>query len=95
MHMEWDEEKDRINRAKHGISLARAAGLDWPRGETFSDRRADYGEDREVLYAYLGLRLFVCVFTRRGNLRRIISLRKANKREIRDYGKDSAHPSDQ
>lgn len=86
MEIEWDEEKDAQNRAKHGLALADAAQLDWAVGRDIQDGRADYGEIRFVRYAMLDLRLHVCVYTMRGDSRRIISLRKANNREILNYG---------
>jgi len=92
MELEWDEEKDRINRAKHGISLAEAVELDWEGGKRVADERKDYGEHRELIYANLGERLFVCIFARRDKFTRIISLRKANKREIMKYGQGIQHP---
>ncbi len=49
------------------------------------DDRKDYGERRRVAYGRIEGRLFVCVFTDREDVRRIISLRKANSRERRAY----------
>ena len=94
MEIDWDAEKDRINRKKHGISLAEVKGLDWENAQRYSDLREDYGEDRDYVYARLGPRLYVCVFTLRNGMTRIISLRKANKREIVKHGKNSANPVD-
>lgn len=85
MEFDWDDAKDRANRAKHGLSLAEAARPDWANGWLESDPR-DYGETRFITYATLDGRLMVCIWTLRGDIRRIISLRKANLREIRDYG---------
>ena len=90
MECDWDESKDAANRAKHGVSLAQAVRLDWTRGKDVMDLRADYGEDRIIRYARLDARLFACVYTVRSGRLRIISLRKANRREIRDYGHYSA-----
>lgn len=84
MEFEWDKGKDAVNRAKHGLALADAARLDWVRGRTVPDLRADYGEARFVLFARMDGRLHVCIFAKRGERTRIISLRKANSREIRD-----------
>lgn len=86
MEFEWDDAKDRANRAKHGLSLAEAARLDWQVGVDVADLRHDYGEVRLTRYARLDGRLHVCVFTVRNPRLRIISLRKANRREIRQYG---------
>jgi uncharacterized protein len=90
MEFEWEEAKDRANREKHGIGLGEAAGLDWDVGMEIADFRRDYGEVRTLRYAYVGSRLFVYAFTSRQGKRRIISLRRANAREIRKHGKTDA-----
>lgn len=90
MEFEWDEAKDAANRAKHGLALRDAALLDWVRGRTVPDQRQDYGEARFVRFARINGRLHVCIFTQRQGRRRIISLRKANRREIRDHGDQEA-----
>lgn len=51
----------------------------------FTDTRRDYGEVREVGLGVIGDRLYCVVFTQRGDTMRIISLRKANSREIELY----------
>lgn len=86
MEFAWDEAKDAANLAKHGVSLADAARLDWGRGRDILDRRFDYGETRITRYAMLDGRLYVCVYTLRNQTRRIISLRKANGRERIAHG---------
>ena len=86
MEFEWDPAKDAANVAKHGISLAEAKRLDWKRSIELPDLRNAYGESRFIAYAVIGSRLFACVYAQRGLRRRIISLRKANKREISRYG---------
>jgi uncharacterized DUF497 family protein len=86
MEFEWDEAKDAANRAKHGLGLGEAARMDWARTVPAVDARADYGEARLIAYAPIDGRLHVCVYTLRGRKRRIISLRKANKREERAHG---------
>jgi len=53
-----------------------------------SDDRFDYGEVREVAFGYIQGRLFVCVYADRDAERRVISLRKANKREVKRYGEN-------
>lgn len=85
MEFEWDDAKDAANRLKHGLSLAEAARLDWAGGEIERDP-PDYGEDRMIFYGPLDGRMVVCVFTLRRTVRRIISLRKANKRERIAHG---------
>ncbi len=78
MDITFDTNKDILNQQKHGTSLAEAAEIEWETLYAKSDNRADYGEVRMIGYTYLGLRLI-------NEQRRIISLRKANKREIKRY----------
>lgn len=85
MEFEWDEEKDAANRAKHGVSLAEAALLDWASAYDRFDSRNDYGETRIRSLVPLQKRVYLCVYTVRGRAYRIISLRKANLREVREY----------
>jgi uncharacterized DUF497 family protein len=82
---EWDTAKDAINRAKHGFPLALAVPLFDGTERVGPDVRFDYGEERLVARGMIEGRLFVCVFTRRGETLRIISLRKANRREQDAY----------
>lgn len=59
--------------------------IEWDTLLAKMDDRKDYGEKRMIGYAFLGDRLYCEVFTDRGNERRIISLRKANQREVKYY----------
>lgn len=86
MEFEWDATKDSINIAKHRISLGGAARLDWLKAKVAPDLHKNYGEVRELAYARIGTRLYVCAFTTRSKRYRIISLRKANKGETIIYG---------
>nr|WP_103035513.1 BrnT family toxin [Castellaniella caeni] len=56
---------------------------------TKPDTRQDYGEVREIGYAVMDDRLYCVVFTQRGDKMHVISLRKANSREVRDYVKQT------
>lgn len=49
------------------------------------DDREDYSEVRMIGFAYIGTRLYCVVYTDRGDVRRVISLRKANRREEKRY----------
>ncbi|MBF0282023.1 MAG: BrnT family toxin [Zetaproteobacteria bacterium] len=77
----WDEAKNMINSKKHGVSFSDASGFEWRRALTLLDERTDYGEERFVSISTIDERLHVMVWTPRGDQKRIISLRKANKRE--------------
>jgi len=85
MQIEFDPAKDAINRDKHGISLGEAARIDWKAAVVWPDDRFDYGEDRMRGLGYIGERLYYVAFVDRADVRRIISFRKANKREFNDY----------
>ena len=54
-----------------------------------SDRRWDYGEDRYRLLGAVEGRVFVVIYTMRGSMIRIISARKTNRREVREYERNT------
>ena len=85
VRIEFDAAKDGTNRDRHGVSLGEAARLDWERALAKPDRRRDYGKPREIGYALIDGRLYCVVFVRRRAVFRIIGLRKANRREVRNY----------
>ncbi|MDY8108814.1 BrnT family toxin [Fulvimarina sp. 2208YS6-2-32] len=93
--LEWDEAKRISNMSKHGIDFALAAEFYWDVARIQPDRRGDYGEDRLSATAPLLGRLHVLVYTLRNRKVRIISLRKANKRERRVYEEAMADRTDQ
>jgi uncharacterized DUF497 family protein len=81
----WDEAKRRRNIAERGIDFAEVERFDLDNAYVFVDAREDYGELREVAFGFIGERLHVLVFTRRGADVHVISLRKANRREVRRH----------
>lgn len=85
MDVTFDPTKDAANTEKHGVSLAEAASFEWADALVWPDQRRDYGEPRMAALGYIGLRLMAVVFVDRGTERRIISLRKANSREVQRY----------
>ena len=82
----FDPDKDAGNRAKHGVSLRLSEVLFAGPHVLVTDDRFEYGEARTLAFGLIGGRLFVCVFADRDAERRVISLRKANSREVRRYG---------
>ena len=88
MRYVFDPAKDTVNRTKHGVALALAEVLFAGPYVSIADDRFDYGELRTVAFGLINDRLFVCVYTDRGSERRLISLRRANKREMKRYGED-------
>ncbi len=82
----FDPAKDKLNRVKHGVSLALAEVLFAGPFTSTTDDRFEYGEVREVAFGLMNGVLFACVYVDRDTERRVISLRKANRREVRLYG---------
>jgi len=87
MEIEFDGGKDQANIAKHGISLAAAELMFLGPVHEFVVDREEYGEERIVAQGIVAGRLFVCVYTWRRDHRRIISLRKATRREANAFSK--------
>lgn len=81
----FDEQKNRRNLEKHGVSLADARRLEWDTMLITPDNRRDYGEDRFIGYGLIEGRLYATIYTLRAGRMRVISLRKANKREVKQY----------
>ncbi len=86
MQIAYDHDKDAGNLEKHGMSLAFGAAVLSDRNRLdILDVRFDYAEERFLCYGQVEGRVWVCVFTVRGEVHRIISVRKANDRETRRY----------
>jgi uncharacterized DUF497 family protein len=85
VQIDFDPEKDACNFDKHGLSLALAAALDWQAALVWVDERYEYGEARMIALAPSRGILYYVAFVDRGHTRRIISLRRANRREVKHY----------
>ena len=85
MRIEFDPAKDAANQAKHGVSLALALELDWEAALVWLDARFEYEELRMIALAPNTGVLYYVAFVERGAARRIISLRRANRREVNHY----------
>jgi uncharacterized DUF497 family protein len=87
VRIEFDPAKDEVNRAKHGMSLQAAVDFDWDTAIEREDDRFDYGEVRFVAIGLIDSRLHVMVFSDGSNedTVRVISLRAAEKHEMRFY----------
>jgi uncharacterized DUF497 family protein len=86
LSFEWDDGKDSLNVAKHGVSFAYTVAV------FVDDRHADFdashpldGERRRKAVGMIEGRLFTVVYTVRGEFLRIISARRANTQEVRLY----------
>lgn len=89
MKIEFDSTKDDSNLAKHGVSLSMAAELDWEAALVWVDERFEYNEMRMIALAPKTEILYYVAFVDRGEARRIISLRRANRREVKHYVENS------
>jgi len=85
MDISFDPAKNARNVAVHGVSLAQAADFGWHEALITEDTRRDYGERRFQAIGLIGMRVYVLVHTPREGRVHVISLRKANKREVRRY----------
>lgn len=85
MRIEFDPAKDEANQAKHGVSLVMAVALDWEAALVWVDDRFEYNEMRMIALAPNTGILYYVAFVDRGATRRIISLRRANRREVKHY----------
>ncbi len=73
--------------SKHGVDFAAVMWFNWESAILSEDRRLNYGEQRRVAIGFIGVRLHVMIFTSRGEVIRVIGLRKANLREVKRYEK--------
>ena len=73
------------NLATRGISFEEAAEFEWISALIVEDLRRPYGEQRFQALGFIGSRLHMLVFTSRARKVHVISLRKANKREVERY----------
>lgn len=81
----FDAAKDVSRKAKHSVPLALFEVLFAGPHMSVTDDRFDYGEMREIAFGLIQGRLFVCVYVDRGPVRRVISHRKANNREVKRH----------
>jgi len=84
---EWDAYKATANLAKHGVSFEEAATVfSDPFSLTISDPAHSQAEDRFITLGWSHRRkLLVVVHTERGDNLRVISARRASRRERKTY----------
>jgi uncharacterized DUF497 family protein len=84
---DWDEAKSEANYRKHGVDFETAIEVfaDPLALESWDSLSAEYGEDRFVVTGMAGGQLLTVVYTERNEVIRLISARKASKREHDDY----------
>lgn len=89
MNIEFDADKDEINRFKHRLSLAFGKRVfDDPRREILPSFREQDGEDRYKAVGFVDGKLHTAVYVERHEVIRLISVRRSNAGEQRDYDRD-------
>lgn len=85
MHIEFDPAKNERNILERGLSFDRVSDFDFDTASIWQDTRKPYPEARYVALGLLDSRLHVLCFTPAAGGIRVISFRKANTREVKDY----------
>ena len=85
MLFEWAEAKSERNSRERGLPFDMATELLVGQVVSQAGRRHDYGEERVQAIGSAAGKILLCVYTDRGEFRRIISLRFANRRERNAY----------
>ena len=85
MKIDFDPVKSEKNTRLRALSFDRASDFDWETAIYYEDNRMDYPEARIIALGFLGVRLHVICFMPIDGGVRIISFRKANRREVRYY----------
>ena len=83
MKLEWDEAKRQRTLQTRGLDFADVMQIEWETAISFDDDREDYGEERWVCLGLLRGQWVVVAYTFRGDALRVISMRKASRRERR------------
>ena len=91
MKFDWDENKAQRKFEKHGVKFKHVIHVFSDADRVIQDDdKWDYGEDRFKLIGKYQSRLYAIIFTKRGEeYYRIISARKADKDEKREYWENS------
>ena len=87
MKIEYDPAKRVETLVKRGLDMADAGLVFEGPTKTDEDMRQDTGEQRFLTIGFLAGRMVLVAWTQRGDNRRIISMRKANGREIARNGR--------
>ncbi|MDD5296521.1 MAG: BrnT family toxin [Rhodocyclaceae bacterium] len=85
MDISFDPAKSERNETERGLPFTLVEQLDWSGAMIEEDIRKEYGERRYRVLGLIGGRLHAAVFTPRGGKVHVISLRKANPREVKHY----------
>jgi uncharacterized DUF497 family protein len=87
MRFEWDDSKNLSNLAKHGINFETARNL-WLDENRIEISAPHPVENRGIMIGKHQEKLWTAIFTVRGDVIRIISVRRARKKEVKLYEKE-------
>ena len=89
MEFEYDLRKSQANKTKHGLDFEEAKQIweDIDRLEVLVSRVVE-GEERNLMIGRISGKIWTAVFTRRGETVRMISVRRAHKKEENEYGRE-------
>lgn len=91
----FDPAKNEANIRERGLPFSLVKDeFDWATAQVIEDRRREYGERRYRALGLIETRLHALIYTPRGTGIHVISLRKANRREVRRYGEKAESVSD-
>ncbi len=85
MDVAYDPKKNETNIAERGLSFETARDFEMAGALIVEDLRKEYPERRFQALGYIADRLHMLVFTPRNGKVHVISLRKANPREVKRY----------
>ena len=86
MKITFNLNKNDDNIRERQLSFEEVSKLDWVSAVILEDVRKDYGERRFRVFGYIGEHLYAVVFIPREDAVHVISFRKANSREVKNYG---------
>lgn len=81
MTIKFDEAKSSKNVRHRGLPFSMVADFQWETALVIRDDRRDYGEERSLAFGAINSELYALVFTVRDDNIRVISLRRANRKE--------------
>lgn len=84
MDFEYDPQKSASNKIKHGIDFEEAKAI-WLDEYSFEVPSAYDGEDRFLVIGKIATNRWTAIVTKRGEIIRIISVRRSRFQEVEDY----------
>lgn len=84
VRFEWDSEKSSSNKSKHGIDFETAKEL-WLDDNRIEIHAPHPVEDRWIMIGRLQKNIWIAIYTNRNEVIRIISVRRARKKEVELY----------